>query len=285
MCPGCMLCPQGATASPWLSGHPRAFPFKRVGPRQLARPAAPGNHGVCEPLGSTTGNAGRCAHDPACMWAQGVDLIWESVGGDMFRTCTRALAQGGRLVVIGMMSQYSDGWAASEARLTQPHGPHDACMLSREPACLPLRAPPPRVTSASWTHGMVFVRGCRAGHWRLSAHGCCGRHLQATTRKRECWRHRLRTVPCMAPGGAGAAGAAAVAERDGVGLLPAAPRRAVPEAPGPPRRRMAGRQAARRARLAAVQARSPHLCPSGQPLGSTLFRPCRRGCAPLSSDL
>jgi NADPH-dependent curcumin reductase CurA len=45
---------------------------------------------------------------------QGVDLIWESVGGDMFTTCTRALAQGGRLVLIGMMSQYSDGWAPSQ---------------------------------------------------------------------------------------------------------------------------------------------------------------------------
>ena len=33
----------------------------------------------------------------------------------MFTTCTRALAQGGRLIVIGMMSQYSDGWAASKA--------------------------------------------------------------------------------------------------------------------------------------------------------------------------
>ena len=45
---------------------------------------------------------------------QGIDLIWESVGGDMFTTCTRALAQGGRLIVIGMMSQYSDGWAPSK---------------------------------------------------------------------------------------------------------------------------------------------------------------------------
>ena len=32
----------------------------------------------------------------------------------MFTTCTRALAQGGRLVIIGMMSQYTDGWAASK---------------------------------------------------------------------------------------------------------------------------------------------------------------------------
>ena len=32
----------------------------------------------------------------------------------MFRTCTKALGQGGRLIVIGMMSQYADGWGASE---------------------------------------------------------------------------------------------------------------------------------------------------------------------------
>ena len=30
----------------------------------------------------------------ACiLFAQGIDLIWESVGGDMFTTCTRLLAQ------------------------------------------------------------------------------------------------------------------------------------------------------------------------------------------------
>ena len=39
----------------------------------------------------------------------------------MFTTCTRALAQGGRLVIIGMMSQYTDGWAASKVgRLLRP---------------------------------------------------------------------------------------------------------------------------------------------------------------------
>jgi NADPH-dependent curcumin reductase CurA len=39
----------------------------------------------------------------------------------MFTTCSRALAQGGRLVVIGMMSQYSDGWAPSKVRLISFH--------------------------------------------------------------------------------------------------------------------------------------------------------------------
>jgi len=32
---------------------------------------------------------------------QGVDLVWESVGGEMFETCVHALANGGRLIVIG----------------------------------------------------------------------------------------------------------------------------------------------------------------------------------------
>lgn len=53
--------------------------------------------------------------------AQGIDLIWESVGGEMFTTCTHALAQGGRLIVIGMMSQYSDGWAPSKVASPQTH--------------------------------------------------------------------------------------------------------------------------------------------------------------------
>jgi NADPH-dependent curcumin reductase CurA len=48
---------------------------------------------------------------------KGVDVIYESVGGKMFSTCVNALAQSGRLVVIGMMSQYmadeSKGWAPS----------------------------------------------------------------------------------------------------------------------------------------------------------------------------
>ena len=35
--------------------------------------------------------------------AQGVDLVWESVGGEMFETCVRALSNGGRLIVIGAL--------------------------------------------------------------------------------------------------------------------------------------------------------------------------------------
>ena len=41
---------------------------------------------------------------------QGMNIIYESVGGDMFKTCLGALGRQGRLVVIGMMSQYGAGW-------------------------------------------------------------------------------------------------------------------------------------------------------------------------------
>jgi NADPH:quinone reductase-like Zn-dependent oxidoreductase len=43
-------------------------------------------------------------------YPQGVDVVYESVGGKMFETCVKALGVGGRLIVIGMMSQYADGW-------------------------------------------------------------------------------------------------------------------------------------------------------------------------------
>ena len=54
----------------------------------------------------------------------------------MFRTCTKALGQGGRLIVIGMMSQYADGWGASE--VTSPVAPSAAALAVRtEEACQP----------------------------------------------------------------------------------------------------------------------------------------------------
>lgn len=40
---------------------------------------------------------------------KGVDLVYESVGGDMFQTCLNALGMFGRLVIIGMVSQYQSG--------------------------------------------------------------------------------------------------------------------------------------------------------------------------------
>ncbi|KAL3515268.1 hypothetical protein ACH5RR_022170 [Cinchona calisaya] len=43
---------------------------------------------------------------------KGVDIVYESVGGQMFDLCLNALAVYGKLVVIGMISQYQgeDGW-------------------------------------------------------------------------------------------------------------------------------------------------------------------------------
>lgn len=42
-------------------------------------------------------------------YPKGVNIIYESVGGEMFDTCMNALAMFGRMVVIGMMSQYTEG--------------------------------------------------------------------------------------------------------------------------------------------------------------------------------
>ncbi|EEF43705.1 prostaglandin reductase-3 [Ricinus communis] len=46
---------------------------------------------------------------------KGIDIIYESVGGDMFDLCLNALAVHGRLIVIGMISQYQGehGWKPS----------------------------------------------------------------------------------------------------------------------------------------------------------------------------
>ncbi|XP_022897852.1 probable quinone oxidoreductase [Olea europaea var. sylvestris] len=43
---------------------------------------------------------------------KGVDIVYESVGGEMFNLCLNALANYGRLLVIGMISQYQGehGW-------------------------------------------------------------------------------------------------------------------------------------------------------------------------------
>ncbi len=40
-------------------------------------------------------------------------MVWEAVGGEMLATGVHALARGGRLVVIGAVSQYASGWAPS----------------------------------------------------------------------------------------------------------------------------------------------------------------------------
>jgi NADPH-dependent curcumin reductase CurA/NADP-dependent 3-hydroxy acid dehydrogenase YdfG len=46
-------------------------------------------------------------------YPQGVNLVCELVGGEMFTTCLNALAPKGRLLIIGAVSQYSTGWEPS----------------------------------------------------------------------------------------------------------------------------------------------------------------------------
>lgn len=50
-------------------------------------------------------------------YKQGVDVVYESVGGDMFNTCLKSLATGGRLLIIGFISSYRDGSFASRPSL------------------------------------------------------------------------------------------------------------------------------------------------------------------------
>ena len=42
-------------------------------------------------------------------YPDGIDLIYESVGGALFDTCVRALALRGRLIIIGFISEYVEG--------------------------------------------------------------------------------------------------------------------------------------------------------------------------------
>jgi len=42
-------------------------------------------------------------------YPKGINLVYESAGGDTFETCVNNLAIGGRLIVIGMISGYASG--------------------------------------------------------------------------------------------------------------------------------------------------------------------------------
>lgn len=41
-------------------------------------------------------------------YPKGINIVYESVGGDTFATCVRNLAQFGRLIIIGAISQYQE---------------------------------------------------------------------------------------------------------------------------------------------------------------------------------
>eukprot|EP00850_Spirogloea_muscicola_P020134 SM000208S06304 [mRNA] locus=s208:29820:35880:+ [translate_table: standard] len=53
-------------------------------------------------------------------FSQGVDVVYESVGGAMFQTCLNSLARFGRMIIIGMMSQYTAGEGKQWAPATYP---------------------------------------------------------------------------------------------------------------------------------------------------------------------
>mmetsp|Transcript_307 Transcript_307/g.906 ORF Transcript_307/g.906 Transcript_307/m.906 type:complete len:345 (-) Transcript_307:101-1135(-) len=62
-------------------------------------------------------------------YPDGVDLVYESVGGEMFETCVNALAVRGRIIIIGFVSGYQDqtGWSGEGAKA--PVGPPLAVKL------------------------------------------------------------------------------------------------------------------------------------------------------------
>ena len=47
-------------------------------------------------------------------YKNGVDLVYEAVGGEMFDIAVNALANRGCLLIIGMMSQYGAGWPVAQ---------------------------------------------------------------------------------------------------------------------------------------------------------------------------
>lgn len=47
----------------------------------------------------------------------GVDVVYESVGGETFNSCAKNLAKHGRLIIIGFISNYQEGTISSRPRL------------------------------------------------------------------------------------------------------------------------------------------------------------------------
>jgi len=78
-------------------------------------------------------------------YKRGVDVVYEAVGGDMFKVAVDALATQGRVLVIGMMSQYGDGWPTAQ----HPGLPEK---LLKKSATLQ-GARPPHVLLGAWESG------------------------------------------------------------------------------------------------------------------------------------
>lgn len=63
-------------------------------------------------------------------YPSGVDVVFELVGGNMFDICLKSLGRKGRLIVIGAMSQYQQGWKP------QVHAGIPERLLSKSASCI-----------------------------------------------------------------------------------------------------------------------------------------------------
>lgn len=83
-------------------------------------------------------------------YPRGVDIVYESVGGEMFLECVRNLAVKGRCIVIGFVSGYADGSAwkatapAAPAAGAGGAGKGSAAPASSSSAAAPAPAPAPK---------------------------------------------------------------------------------------------------------------------------------------------
>lgn len=100
-----------------------------------------------------------------CTAKQGINLVWESVGGDMFQTCTRALANGGRLVVIGK----SAGIRSMVCRCQ--HGRHKVHIVECFAFCTGVIQPYALLRSNPVCIPAVLILSCYASYF------CCICHL------------------------------------------------------------------------------------------------------------
>jgi len=53
-------------------------------------------------------------------YPKGVDVVYESIGGEVFQTCLNALAYKGRLIIIGFISGYESSTGASPLKIQTP---------------------------------------------------------------------------------------------------------------------------------------------------------------------
>ncbi|KAL7694331.1 putative GroES-like superfamily, polyketide synthase, enoylreductase domain-containing protein [Plasmopara halstedii] len=63
-------------------------------------------------------------------YPRGVDLVFESVGGEMFQTCVDNIARKGRIIVIGAIAGYQDS-SSWKQKLTKPEMPLPSKLLAR----------------------------------------------------------------------------------------------------------------------------------------------------------